>query len=115
MAERCSALVMDSSGWHRHRCRRPSKVERDGARFCTQHDPERIAARDRVRQENWEAKWAAEGAAAARAGAIEQARDDAVKKLIEIEHCCHPDGLLILPDSVLADSLRRIIGAAEGE
>ena len=71
MAEWCSELVTDSSGWHRHRCRRPSKVERDGARFCTQHDPERVAAREKERQETWEAKWVAERAALARAGVIE--------------------------------------------
>ncbi len=112
--ERCSAFVTDSSGWHRHQCRRPSKVERKGKRFCTQHDPKHIVAKNKERQEKWEAKWAARRASQAMGDAIQQARCDAVEKLIEIEHCCHPDGLLILPDSMLADSLRRIIGAATG-
>ena len=115
MTERCSALVHDDSGWHRHQCRRSFRVERNGAKFCTQHDPERVAARNMERYVAWEAEQATRKAAMAKVAAIEQARYDAVKKLIEIEHCCHPDGLRILPDSVLADSLRRIIGAAGEE
>ncbi|KKM83682.1 hypothetical protein LCGC14_1306940 [marine sediment metagenome] len=38
-----------------------------------------------------------------------------LKKLEEIEFCCHPTGLTILPNSILANSLRRLIKEAKGE
>ncbi len=44
-----------------------------------------------------------------------KALPDAIKKLEEIEHCSHPEGLRIMPDSILADSIRLIIATARGE
>jgi len=52
MKDRCGAMVLDSGGWHRHRCRRT--VWKDG--FCHQHHPENVEARRIKREKLWEEK-----------------------------------------------------------
>lgn len=36
-----------------HQCQRQAKVHRDGANYCTQHDPVRIAEKAAERRESW--------------------------------------------------------------
>ena len=111
MTERCSQKMF--ADWHRSQCSRNAKVERNGRWYCTQHDPERVAAKNEERDERWaaerEARHLAQDASTARVAA----RLDAIAKLTEIEACCHPDGLTILPDSILADSIRDILERAK--
>lgn len=58
-AERCSQRVLGEGRWaafNTHQCSKKAVVERNGKKFCTIHDPERVKA---VRDKN-EAKWAEE-------------------------------------------------------
>jgi len=59
MAEinRCEATVSDQTGWHRLRCSRKGRVERDGHWYCKVHDPEYIKAKDEERTKKYNAKW----------------------------------------------------------
>ncbi len=46
---KCSEMVTDFTGFHRTRCSRTAKVDRDGKGYCRQHDPEAQKARDAKR------------------------------------------------------------------
>lgn len=49
--ERCHATVIDE--YHKYRCTRRGTVERDGKRYCKQHDP--VALREKREKRN--AEW----------------------------------------------------------
>lgn len=41
----CSVSVPGPGGWFRSTCSRKAKLERGGKPYCTQHDPEHVAAK----------------------------------------------------------------------
>jgi hypothetical protein len=51
---RCEAEASDIGGWHNHRCRNASTVERKGVHYCLVHDPIKKAAKDKIREEKWQ-------------------------------------------------------------
>ena len=54
---KCSAKVPDMYGVPNvHPCRRSATVERDGQRWCWQHDPERVKADAEKRLTAWQAE-----------------------------------------------------------
>lgn len=46
----CAATVYEAGGFRRHQC---SRKAAEGLKFCKQHDPERIAARHKLRTGHW--------------------------------------------------------------
>ena len=63
--ERCCKQLL--SGYDVSRCFRRGVVERDGERYCKQHDPVAVEARADARQAQWDAKRKAQQETAARA------------------------------------------------
>ena len=51
---RCQSTFM--RGWNTVRCQRSGKVQRDGKWYCGTHDPERIAAKQRKKREQWKSE-----------------------------------------------------------
>lgn len=49
----CSELVLH--GYSRYPCSRKTTIERDGKRWCWQHDPLKVAERDKERRARWKA------------------------------------------------------------
>lgn len=73
MDDRCTRIVR--SGWnYKTPCSRRGIVERDGRKYCKQHDPVAIAERNRLKDEEWNAARRAEkarlDAAASRCAAL---------------------------------------------
>lgn len=104
----CSERVYEERGFN-HQCVKGATIEREGKWYCKTHDPVRVAQRHKNLNDEIDAKIEALHERDAREERQNSAHLEAVEKLKEIERCCHPDGLLILPDSILADSIRRII------
>lgn len=48
--EQCRKMILGGWGPKPYQCSRKWKVERDGKRYCTQHDPEKVAARHRSKR-----------------------------------------------------------------
>ena len=69
----CEEEVM--SGWQVYQCNRKAVIERDGHRYCKQHDPEAVKARRAVSNARYQATWDAQ----ARASKIKQLKDEIVK------------------------------------
>ena len=56
----CSELVSPKEPWgsfHRHRCHRPVKVQRDGLWYCSIHDPEYVKAKEAQLKEASDARY----------------------------------------------------------
>lgn len=53
--EKCAETVFPYRG-PSYRCQRRATVERDGKRYCWQHDPERVRADREQRHARWDAK-----------------------------------------------------------
>lgn len=53
---RCEKSVFVST-IHSYQCTRKWKVERNGHRYCRQHDPAAIKARDEARHNKWRKQW----------------------------------------------------------
>ena len=51
---RCSVTVWDRSGTYNYQCTRTGSVERDGKRYCRQHDPVAVEERTKKRNAEWE-------------------------------------------------------------
>lgn len=49
----CQSTVWSSSGFHSYQCSKPVKVVRDGKKYCTIHDPERVAAKRQAEREKF--------------------------------------------------------------
>ena len=58
MSETCSEMVATDRGFRMRRCLRAAMVERDGRRWCHQHDPAMVAARAARRSAVWQAETA---------------------------------------------------------
>ena len=61
MENKCSKIVYGSerfASFNGHNCAKKATVERGGKSYCTIHDPERIALKDKERRERWEKQWA---------------------------------------------------------
>ena len=53
----CAERVPDGGRWPSfHGCMRPGKIERSGKWWCTIHDPERVAAKQKENEERYEAE-----------------------------------------------------------
>jgi len=53
---RCEVKVLDSKGWHTHRCPFRAKVTVDGVHYCGNHDPLRRAKKQEEKNERWREK-----------------------------------------------------------
>lgn len=82
----CRANV--GSGFYSSQCRKPGVVERtvngETYKFCRQHDPEAVAARQSASKERREAKWAADAAKHERQRKVEKATKACVKSIARI-------------------------------
>ena len=61
MENKCSKIVYGSerfASFNGHNCAKKATVERGGKSYCTIHDPEKIALKDKERRERWEKQWA---------------------------------------------------------
>ena len=54
---RCTATVY-GTGMFRHNCTKPVTAWADNKPYCTTHNPERVAAKRKVRNEAWDKEWA---------------------------------------------------------
>jgi hypothetical protein len=73
---RCEAEFSGDGPWgwlHKVQCSKAAKVERDGKHYCTIHDPEYKAAKDKERQAAWDAKWVRQVEDSERRGLISEA------------------------------------------
>ena len=68
MSEKRCAKIMDH--FRRLYCQRTGTIERDGAWWCRTHDPEAVAARDRKREEKYNAERREEDRTTADMGAL---------------------------------------------
>lgn len=55
----CSAQAYHGQGGGWYACSRKAKLERDGKSYCTQHDPERVAAKNAEKRARWKTEDAA--------------------------------------------------------
>ncbi|KKK56289.1 hypothetical protein LCGC14_3066000, partial [marine sediment metagenome] len=92
MKEQCSVSIYDPP-ISRHQCPRAGSVERDAKWYCWQHDPVAVAEKKKKWNDDFDRKFAATQEGYRRNDRRWQAREDAVKKLEEIEACSHPNGL----------------------
>ena len=50
----CAANIPDPTGWgHNHQCSRRAVVDRDGKRWCRQHDPDNVRAKAKAADEKY--------------------------------------------------------------
>jgi len=59
--DQCSRDVATSGlRMHYHPCLRKATITRNGKRYCYQHDPEAVAARQKKLHAKWQAEWDAD-------------------------------------------------------
>ena len=57
MAERCSGMIRDPSGWGRHYpCSRNAKVQEEGKGWCGTHTPSKVAERKTANEARFQQK-----------------------------------------------------------
>lgn len=49
--DKCAQMIW--GGCYKRQCSRKRKVTRDGKHYCNQHDPVKVAERDRIANEEW--------------------------------------------------------------
>jgi hypothetical protein len=71
----CETVRGEKTGWRYsyHACSRRATFERNGKWYCGTHDPEKIAAKSKMRESKWKADFAAERARRAFVSACESA------------------------------------------
>lgn len=53
---KCCECAHDNYGVSFHPCTRNASIVRNGKPYCKQHDPERLAEQNRIRQAKWDAE-----------------------------------------------------------
>ena len=92
-----------------HQCQRRWVVERDGHRYCHQHDPEAVKARHAKRDAAWDAKWAEERAVT-EARAHKLATWDVLYEALKAVEGSYP----LLPNEVYLQLIRALAAAEKG-
>lgn len=85
---RCCVTVYDNM--FRSQCQRKWKVERDGQRYCTQHDPVRIAEKKKAEDVAWRKKRNRETWEMERRNTINNAKKEIVDRVVRESECMAP-------------------------
>jgi hypothetical protein len=86
--EQCEKRV--SRGFHSTRCNRKGTLTHEGKRYCKQHYPPNVEARDKKRNAKWDAEWKAKEQGWKRDAAIKQAFPVMLEALEEITAWLEP-------------------------
>ncbi|MEO7104397.1 MAG: hypothetical protein ABI119_13770, partial [Gemmatimonadaceae bacterium] len=54
--QQCVTDVWGANAWRGHQCTRRAVVERDGKRYCKQHDPASVVVKEAARHAAWKLK-----------------------------------------------------------